>query len=152
MAIWIGQISGANWNSTYLRKAATLSWAPRGHFLLAPPGGSFAKNTQSQTLGIGELFIQAVSATVPDIKFHTPPKLANIVRQIWPFRTAFLRPPGRVISDAETHFIVDHFDRFTAALPFAPGPAGDVRLICDTKRPDPDDEAQRALLQNGERK
>jgi hypothetical protein len=120
MGIWIARCSTPGWTNTYWRQAATLGWAPLGT-LPDLSGGPLPKNTQSQTFVIGELFVQAVSSTVPGLEFHTPPHVARSMRQIWPFKASFLWPPGPSLSDNDVRFIATAFNRYTSRLPFSPG-------------------------------
>jgi hypothetical protein len=120
MAIWIARCAAPGWTNTYWRQAATLGWAPFGT-LPDLSGGPLPKNTQSQTFVIGELFVQAVSTTVPEVVFNTPPQVARSIRQIWPFKVPFLWPPGPSLSDNDVRFITTAFDRYTSRLPFSPG-------------------------------
>ncbi len=68
MTIWIGRYVGGSWQSAYLRHAATIGWAPAGTYPKVPPSGSFEKNTQSRSLVIGELYVHAISTTVPKLR------------------------------------------------------------------------------------
>ena len=122
MSIWIGFYDKTNWANTYLRQAATLGFAPIYSFNPQPPSGSYAKNTQVQTLLIGKLFIHATTTTVPGVQAHTPPAISNFMKQIWPYRTNYGWPP-LALSDAHIAFVTSSFDRFTRHLPFSAGPS-----------------------------
>ena len=122
MSIWIAHYPGSTWQNTYLRQSSTLGWAPFGTIPSIPPGGSFHKNTQTQSFLIGELFVQAVTTTVTGVVFNTPPAVASVIRQIWPYRHSF-QWPLEPIPDLQVTYITTAFSRFTSRLPFAPGPA-----------------------------
>jgi len=117
--IWIGHYKGTGWGNVYLRNAATLGWAPFGTIPKAPAKGSFAKNTQLQTFFIGELFVQAVTVTIKELAFQTPPS-APYLRQIWPFQFEFSWPPATAMHDFHAHLMATSFERFSATLPIAP--------------------------------
>jgi hypothetical protein len=121
MRIWIARYTGGAWDNVYLRHAATLGFAPRGTIPSTPPSGSFAKNAQSQTLLIGELFVQAITTTVRGLEFNQPTNMSAALKQIWPYRQNFLWPPGSAFSDAQASFIATLFDRLTSQLPHSPG-------------------------------
>ena len=119
MAIWIGCYKGTRWGNVYLRHAATVGWAPRGVVPVIPPGASFSKNVQAQSFFLGELFVQAVTTTVPQLTFQTPQAFAPCLKQIWPYHTDFGWPPRTPIYDFHAHFIATSFERFTERLPVA---------------------------------
>lgn len=123
MAIWIGHYKGAGWGNSYIRHAATLGWSPAGTIPTIPPGASFTKNVQAQTFTIGELFVQAVTTTVRQLKFQTPPPFAPYLKRIWPFQSEFPWPPSHAMQDFHANFIATGFDRFASSLPIAPGAA-----------------------------
>ncbi len=125
MAIWIAKYHGERENS-YFREAAGLAWINRqnGEMIppIAPADRLSIKTTQSQTLIIGELFVQAITTTVPRIVFQMPPSAGATFRQIWPFQRDFSWPPASVIGDNEANAIATALGRQTKTLRSAPTP------------------------------
>jgi hypothetical protein len=120
MAIWIGRYLGDGFRNVYLRHAATIGWAPIGTIPTVSPG-RLAKIVQSQSFFIGELFVQAVTHTVEQLGFQTPPAFAPFMRQIWPFQREFAWPPQQAAFDFHAYAISSSFERFASRLRFAPG-------------------------------
>jgi len=121
MGIWIAHYHGPSWNNAYLRQACTLGWAEAGK-APTPLNNSLAKNTQSQTLGIGELVVQSITTYVPGLEFQTPTIFPGAVKPIWPYKQNFMWPPGPILSDAAVGILATALDRLTARLPWHPGP------------------------------
>jgi hypothetical protein len=122
-AIWIGHYKGTGWGNVYVRHAASVGFAPVGTFPVIPSKELLVKNVQAQTFFIGELFVQAVTTTVRQLVFQTPPAFVHQLRQIWPYRTDYSWPPQTPLFDFHAHLLVAGFDRFIATLPVAPGAA-----------------------------
>ena len=123
IAIWIGHYKGTGWGNVYLRHAAAIGFAPAGTVPVVTPERSRIKTVQAQTFFIGELFVQAVTTTVRELVFQTPPAFASCMRQIWPFQDEFSWPITSAVHDFHAHFIVTSFGRFAHSLPVAPGAA-----------------------------
>ena len=115
--IWIGhQSGGPRWLLGYSRQSATL-WVG------TPPERQseeieLPKNTQFVTIGIGQLFIQAISTTVAGLSFDPKPANALFQKQIWPYRSGMLWPCLRISSDAAVENFSRNFDRMITAPTF----------------------------------
>lgn len=97
MTIWIGRYQGVKENS-YFREA--------GSFL----GDRLEeRTTQSQTFIMGELFVNAMTTTVPGLSFQPPPDWQLF--QIWPFQRDFEWPPPSVIDDGTRVAIENAYGR-----------------------------------------
>jgi hypothetical protein len=73
---------GENWAVGYNRQSATL-WL--GSPPVMPPGFTPAKNTQFITIGLGKLFIQAISVDPNGLQFDEQPGAKRHARRIWPY-------------------------------------------------------------------
>ena len=82
---------------------------------VAPEGGT-EKNTQSITLGVGELLFIAMSTSVPDLQLNTPIDVQRHIRQIWPIKSGLLWPPGTIFTTDAAHLLAVGLSRATARL------------------------------------
>lgn len=125
MAIWIAKYHGERENS-YFRQAGGIARINRqnGEMIppIAPSDRPIVKTTQSQTLIIGELFIQAITTTVPGFVLKPPPSARATLWQIWPFQRDFSWPPDSVIGDDEVNAIATALGRLIKTLRPAPTP------------------------------
>jgi hypothetical protein len=96
--IWIAKQHGLRWRTGLVRAANTIGFASEGGTKVLPDS-SFAKNTQSITLGFGQLLIHAFSTRVPGLEPQPSPPMASALRKIWPLSPGFLWPAGPVITD-----------------------------------------------------
>jgi hypothetical protein len=119
--LWIGFYDGSFWKSAYERHAALIGWGDaRGPMPL--PKDSLSKNIQSQTLGIGRVFIQSIGSTLGGLDFHSKKLPHNPLIQLWPFeRNIVWPPPGKVVTDFHARAIASTLDRFMRQLLFSPG-------------------------------
>jgi hypothetical protein len=120
MRIWIGHFKGTIGSGAYHRQAAS---AP----LPVPFGGLSLvytpkkQNIQTQMFIIGQLFVQAVTTTVPALKFNPPPEFSNVLRQIWPYERSFAWPLAAPLSDHHAASIGTALERTSVPpLPTAP--------------------------------
>jgi hypothetical protein len=125
MAIWIGRYQGNIWSNTYISHGAAVAWAPAGTVPVVTPENSRRRTVQAQTLFMGQLYIQAVTTTVPQIKMQTPAPFAYHIKQIWPFKRELSWPPEIPMNDVVANLLATGFDRFAARLPVAPGAPGE---------------------------
>jgi hypothetical protein len=121
--IWIGHQKANLWNTAYFAEAATLGPISPDK-PPAPPNNSFAKNTQSISFGIGDLFVQAIHTTIAGLEFNPPPEF-HALCQIWPFKVNFLWPPGDILLDRDSANIANAFRRGIQGAQWMPGPEGE---------------------------
>ena len=109
--VWIAKHDGSvKWKTGYARHSQTMTWAGSG----PPPvriDGTFAKNTQSATLGIGHLLFQVISTDVPGLVFDVPLEFQSRLWKIWPMVSDFLWPPGYILTETGVDSIAYAFDR-----------------------------------------
>lgn len=117
--IWIASQLGMKWRTGSLRTAHTLGGARRGE-TPATPDGTFAKNTQSITLGFGRLAIKAISTRVPELDLIPDGVYPRIWFQIWPVAPGFLWPAGPPISDVGFRDAALSLRRIVSAMPWRP--------------------------------
>jgi hypothetical protein len=105
--IWIGHQKANLWNTAFLTEEAML-----GQVSTDNPPSSFAKNTQSISFGIGDLFVQTIHTTVAWLEFN-PPQEFFALHQIWPFQVSFVWPPGPggILLDRDSGNIANAFWR-----------------------------------------
>src|SRR5262249_17493807 len=116
MKIWIGLQEGKSWRNAYSRRASAIVLGDdSGPFPLPP--SDLTQNIQSQTLGIGRLFIQSISTTLRGLDFYSPKLPDNPFRQLWPYERNIIWPPGRSITDPQIKIIAGGLERFIASLP-----------------------------------
>jgi len=120
MRIWIGRYQGNAWGNVYYSHGAAVAWAPAGTVPIVTPENSKRRTVQAQTLFMGQLFIQAVTSMVPQIKMQTPLPFAHHLKQIWPYSRELSWPPEIPINDFVANFLATGFDRFASQLPIAP--------------------------------
>ena len=125
MGIWIGRYQGNTWSNTYVSHGAAVAWAPAGTVPVVTPENSRRRTVQAQILFMGQLFIQAVTTIVPQIKMRTPVPFAYHLKQIWPYSREVSWPPEIPMNDVVAHLLASGFDRFAGGLPVAPGAPGE---------------------------
>ena len=119
--IWILPNDGGNWTTGYLRSSLTMATRSDGE-IPRPPNGSYSKNTQSVTLGIGQVVFYVLATSVPGTYFQLPADMINHMRQIWPFEGNFLWPTGSRFSDTVVDQLSLWLDRSTKNMNWASGP------------------------------
>jgi hypothetical protein len=113
--IWIAHVRGEKWRSAYHRNSSLLGHLNEAGVPVAPDG-SLAKNTQSVSLGIGELFFTAISTNLPMAEFNAPRDIKRHIRQIWPAAGGFLWPPGMVFDTSAADLLAMALSRFVTTL------------------------------------
>jgi hypothetical protein len=118
--IWIARHKGRVWRNGYMRHAVTLGSRIEGK--LTPFNNSYAKNTQTVTLGMGQLVIHVIATSYPKLHAALTYGAASRLTQIFPFKQAVFWPPGTALLDPEIEFLCTMLDRYLANLSWAAGP------------------------------
>lgn len=118
--IWIARQTGRAWRSGYNRHALTLG-ALNETGTPVPHDGTFRKNTQLVTIGIGNVLFHVFSSREPAISDRGYKNQVALFR-IHPFGGNFLWPPSSTVSDANIQYLVTQFDRWLSTLNWTPGP------------------------------
>jgi hypothetical protein len=116
--IWIGHQKANFWKTAYWTEAATLGIVSPDK-PPSPPNNSFAKNTQSISFGIGDLFVQTIHMTVTGLGYNLPSEF-RALRQIWPFQANFLWPPGSILLGRDSANIANAFWRGLQGVQWIP--------------------------------
>jgi hypothetical protein len=120
--IWIARQTGILWRVGYQRRASTLGYLD-GEGIAQSPDGTLAKNTQSMTIGIGQLLINVVSTRVPELRFSfrdTP--IGRAMHRIHPYQRDLSWPPEQVLDGARSDQVAMAFDRYCDTLKWRAGP------------------------------
>lgn len=120
--IWIAHVQGERWQAAYHRNSSLIGYLDESGTPVTN-NGCLAKNTQSITLGIGELLFFAISSNVPDLHFHPPVETVPFIRQIWPARKGLLWPPGVVFTELAADLFATSLSRLVTSLKWK-GPTG----------------------------
>jgi hypothetical protein len=116
-SIWIGHQRGNAWRTAFSRRTAALGPIIDGK--PTPPNGSYAKNTQSTTMGIGNLLIHLIACSIPNFRFEMPNDTGRYLRRIWPIQGDLLWPPGSILSDGDCERIEHSMARYLESIPWA---------------------------------
>jgi len=118
--IWIAHTQSEKWRSAYYRNSSMVGRLNEAGVPVAHEG-SLRKNTQSISIGIGQLFISAISSNVPGVEFHAPADAKRHIRQIWPAAVGgCFWPPGTIFTTSAADAFAESFSHFMKTLNWTP--------------------------------
>jgi len=107
--IWITRCNGTLWETGYYHRSFT---AGISHGPPVAPIKRPTPNTQTTTIGIGQLLIHMVSVSIPEIQFEGENEPRFGLKRILPIREASIAwPTDIVLSDAEVEILADTLNR-----------------------------------------
>jgi hypothetical protein len=119
--IWVARQTGITWRVAYQRRASTLGYLD-GQGITQSPDGTLAKNTQSITIGLGQLLLNVVSTRVPQLRFSfRDTTIGHAMHPIHPYNRDISWPPSQILDGAQAELVATAFDRYTDTLKWREG-------------------------------